>query len=314
MNLYNNSPLELEISHNNVTIVFNINTIVNKRNKEEINSEKQFIILHQYLDYKGDAFKQALMNEYIKTEEVLANTIGRPEIMPLPNNLVSGVLDLFDIDDMFDFIKNKIHFKPLDSLDETFDESVVSDGLGTRVQTYIKNDYLELVSLVQVLKTVVGPIGEFGYMNATELGKEHNHYTLFNFLTEHEIFETRPFVKLFGLVTKVTETLSRNNDESSIRVIEKNLSSDEMPAWILSIAIIQKVAMAVVQDDTDARNIITKTYNFVNNKLKIKGDTTNTIRAKRSLAEADSQVAGDIESKLESYRVSSSIESGFDLL
>lgn len=249
------------------------------------------------------------MNEYIKVDEILYDSMNRVELMPLPYELVNGILGLFNIDEMFHFIKNVYRLQPLKSLREEFDDKIIEDGLGTRVQTYIKDDYLELVSLVQILKTVVGPIGEFGYMNSTELGKVHHHYTLFNFLTQHEVYETRPFQKLLGLVNKVIETISRSEEESAIRIIEKQIPSDELGNWILSVAIIQKVAMAVIIDDTDVKNVITRTYNFVNNKLQNKGDTANSIRAKKSMMDAEVGDS-DPESVLEAYRIVSELPKG----
>ena len=309
-NLYNNAALEIEIEHNGVTIIFNVSTIINKRNKDEIAADKQFVLLEAYLDYKGDNFKTALMNEYIKVDEILSDNIGRMEIMPLPNEIVNGILDLIDLDDVYNFIKNVYRYPALNSLGDEFDEKIIKDGHGTRVQTYIKDDYLQLVSFVQVLKSIIGPIGEFGYMNSTELGKAHNHYVLFNFITQHKIAESAPYIKLYGLVNHVIVSLSKSEDETLIRVIEKQLPSDEIVVWVLSIVMMQKIAMATIVDDTDVKNVITRTYNFVNNKLKVKGDTSNAIRSKRPMVDSESG-DGDPESILESYRIVSELPKGF---
>jgi len=308
-NLYNSAPLEIEISYNNVTINFNISTIVNKRNKDEIDSDKQFVLLHAYLDYKGDAFKTALMNKYIEAEEILFDNIGRVEIMPLPYELVNGILELMDLEDVYHFIKNVYKYQALRSMPDEFDNKMVEDGLGTRVQTYTKTDYLQLIAFVQVLKSIIGPIGQFGFMNNSELGKIHNHYILFNFITQHKISESEPYIKLYGLVDKVIESVNRSEDESLIRIIEKRIPSDEMVVWVLSIVMMQKIAMATILDDTENKHIITRTYNFVNNKLKVKGDTSNAIRSKKSMVDTESG-DGDQESILESYRITSNLPAG----
>ncbi len=302
INLYNSSQLELKVEHNNLEAIFNIATIVNKRNKDELNANKQFEVLEAYIDYKGPEFKNKLMDEYVKSNELLMYSIGKVEIVPLPYELVDNILDMFNIDDMFHFIKFVYKLKPLASLDAEFDEKRVADSLGTRVQTYIKDDYLELTALVQIIKTVVGPIGQFGYMNSTELGKVHNHYVLFDFIDHHIIAETRPFIKLQGLIEKIIETMSRSDEESAIRVIEKQVPTDELGNWVMSVAIIQKIGMSVVTDDTDTKNTITRTYNFVNNKLNNKGDTSNSIRVKKTGTDSDSS-SNDPESVLESHRI-----------
>jgi len=309
-NLYNNAPLEIEVAYNNVSILFNINTIINKRNKDEIDANKQFVLLEAYLDYKGEEFKTALMNEYIKVDEVLSDNIGRIEIMPLPYDVVNGILDLMDLEDVYHFIKNVHRYQVMRSIPDEFDDKIIKDGHGTRVQTYIKDDYLQLIAFVQVLKSIIGPIGQFGYMNSTELGKTHNHYVLFNFITQHKISKSAPYLKLYGLVDMIIQSVSKSEDETLIRVIEKRLPSDEIVVWVLSIVMMQKIAMATIVDDTDSKNVVTRAYNFVNNKLKVKGDTSNAIRSKRPMVDSESG-DGDPESILESYRIISELPKGF---
>ena len=310
LNLHNSNPLEIEVSHNGVSLVFTIGYIVNKRNKGEYDDKKQFLILESYLDWKGEKFKSILMEEYIKAENVINNIGSRSSIDPLPYEITFNILNLVTLEEMFHFVKNVYKLKPLSSLDDVFDESRVLNGRGTRVQTYTKDDYLELVSLAQIMKLVIGPIGEFAYFNYHLLSRMHINYTLFPLIEAHPIAESAPFVKLHGLLVKAIEAASTSSDEANIRTIEKQVSKDELPNWVLSITLMQKIALATIVDDTPDKNIITTAYSFINNKLKVKGDVTNSIRAKKPMVDLESG-DNDSESMLESYRIVSELPPGF---
>jgi len=282
---------------------------VNKRNKDELNEAKQFTLLEAFLDWKGDEFKKKLIIEYIKCFKVLGENEGRRYITPLPYDVTDGILGLFSVDEMFHFIKNIYGFKSLSNLKDEFDEKIIADGLGTKEQTYLKDEYLELLALSQILKTIIGPIGQFANDNIMELNVKNIHHSLSGFFLDHPISESRPFIKLQGLINKIMETLSRNKDESDIRTIENGIAKEDIPIAALATAIIQKVAMAVVIDDNESKNIITRTYNFINNKLQNKGDTSTAIRAKVGSVDLDSG-DNDAESKMEQFRIVSNLPNG----
>ena len=282
---------------------------MNKRNKEELNEAKQFTLLEAFLDWKGEEFKKRLIIEYIKSFNALRENEGRRYITPLPYEITDGILDLFDVDEMFYFIKNIYKFKSLNNLKEVFDEKIIADGLGTREQTYLKDEYLELIALSQILKTVIGPIGQFANDNIMELNPKNIHHSLSGFFLDHPIAESRPFIKLQGLIRKIMETLSRNKDESDIRTIENGIAKEDIPIAALATAMVQKVAMAVVMDDNETKNIITRTYNFINNKLQNKGDTSTAIRPKVGSVDMDSG-DNDAESKMEQFRIVSNLPNG----
>jgi hypothetical protein len=49
------------------------------------------------------------------------------------------------------------------------DTQIEKDALGTRVQTYIQDDYYELASLSIAMKAIIGPIGQFAYVKQSEI-------------------------------------------------------------------------------------------------------------------------------------------------
>ena len=309
LNLSSKFPLSVKITLEKQHIEFTLGSLINKRNKEELNAVKQYELLNAYVDYKGDKFKEDLFKLYGKAEEDIMNSIMVKNLYPLPRKMIHDILDMFDMKDVFNYVKNIYGIKPPTNLMETFDQRIEEDGLGTRIQTYDRNDYYELASLTLPIKAVLGPIAQYGFVKQSEILSIHKEHMLFNLIDKHPIVDYPSTVKLRGLAEKLIELNITAGDMSAISVIEKQISRDDMPAYILSIILLQKVAVADIVTDNMNKNIITRMYNYVINKLKVKGDSSNRISEKKPSGGQD----GDNDSKessVEIFRVLSTLTQG----
>lgn len=310
-NLYQRTLTTVEVTHNKQKIEFIIGSVISKRNKAELDAEKQFVLLNAYLDYKGNEFKEELFNRLVDSENEIILSVSRSEIHPLPYNIVHPILDMFDIMDVFNFIKNIYRLVPPKNLSDAFDPLIESDGRGTRVQTYLKDDYLELAALALIIKTTLGPVCHFAYVKNKDIHSLHTDYILLHFYNTHHIFKTPPMVKLLGLCEKLVNLPTVGAEADAVRILEKRLPKEDMPLYILGIVVIQKISIATLIDDNENKNIITKIYNYINNRLKPSGDVSNSIRNKTALTDPESGgVGGDRESIVESYRIMSDLTKG----
>lgn len=303
-NIYTNEETVIKITHDEKSIDFIISSIISKRIKQELDNPNQFLLLNAYCDYKGEQFKEELFKRYIKSREGIGY-----KVYPLPRHIVDPIFDMFDIMDIYNFLKSVYKLQAPSVLMDEFDDMIERDGRGTRVQTYTKDDYLELASLVLIIKAVIGPIGEFAYVNRSGLDSVLRDYLLFNFFKYPRVYNSPPMVKLLGLIDKLVNLPTNTEDVDSIRVIEKLLSKDEVPIAVTAIVVLQKLPVACVVDDNSDKHIVTKIYNYVNNKLKAPGDVTKTIRKKTELVDSESST-GDKESTIESLRVVTAISEG----
>lgn len=297
------------VRYNKHELEFVIGTIISKRNKGEVDDPHQFTLLNAYLNHKGEEFKQGLFELLAASEEAIMLTITQQGLQPLPYKIVHPVMTYFDLMDIFNFIKNIYRVKAPSNLAESFDALIESDGRGTRVQTYLKDDYYELAALALVVKATIGPITHFAYMKSSELSSIHAEYILMHFYKAHPIYNTPPMQKLLGLSEKLVNLPTNGPEADNIRVLEKQLPKSEMPFYILAIVLIQKVSIATIIEDNEMKNVITKIYNYINNRLKASGDVANTIRNKSALSDPETG-GGDLESLVESHRAVAEISGG----
>ena len=309
LNLRSDKSLTIEVSHNNETLSFIIGTIVSKRDKEYLDDRYQFALLNAYCEYKGRAFKDKLFGLYKNSDDGIMMSLTSTNIYPLPYEIVHPIIDIFDLKDIYHFVSVIYGVKPPSILKDTFDELYEKDGHGSRVQTYLKTDYLELASLVVIIKAVIGPIGQYGYVKNASINPIHKEYVLYNFISTHKISKIPAVEKLLGSIEKLMDMPDVGKGESeSIRILEKQIPKSEMSNFILAIVMIQRVALANIVQDNDDKNLVTKIYNYVKNKLKINSDANKSIRNVSAIGDNDGK--DEKESYLESYRLSSEVTIG----
>lgn len=294
--------------HGDVDLEFILTPMISKRNKEELEDPIQFSILNSYVKYKGKDYEDQLFQLIRKAHDDVLDTIYAQGLEPLPYHIVTPILDFMDLDDVFKYLKYEFKLKPPARLPEVFDEQIESDARGTRIQTYTKDDYLQLAALATILKVAMLPVFNYASIKQKDLSLVHREYILFYLFRYHKIYQSEPMQKLYGLVAKLIEQNTGSKDTESIRVLEKQVPKNELPFYVLAMVIIQKVSIATLVDDNSDKNIVTKIYNYVNNKLKSTGDVSRSIRNKTTLKDQDD--TQESESLIESHRTTEKFDKG----
>lgn len=300
----NNAKITVDVSHNDETLSFVVGTVISSRSKDDLRNPNQFLLLNNYLEYKGKEFQDKLWVILKQADEDIIGTIHRKESYPPPLHLIHPILDMFDLGDVLHFIKYIARVQAPSDLHDSFDPQTELDGIGSRVQTYIKDDYLELASVCVILKAAIGPICHYGYIKKETLLANNIEYCLLYFITEHPLFETPPMVKLLGFVDKIINKPIKSGDDGldNVRVFEKGLPSSELQYYLLGILIFQKLAIATILDDRPGKNVVTTMFNYGNNKIETRADTSKTLRDKKALTDNEAG-NGDKESIFESSRI-----------
>lgn len=301
-NTYTKLNTTIEVTFKDAKLSFIIANFIGRRGKSDLDESSFFFLLNAYLDYKGDAFKQLLFEELRKSLEYIDTVlIFRKSLTPHPVEIVNGILDLFDMEDVFNFLKNIYRLPPPSNLQEEFNSMIEKDARGTRIQTFLKDDYLQLASLVLIIKASIAPVYMFGYAKKDDLGTTNREYVLAHLYRKHKIHSSAPMQKLLGWIEKLIEQTKQGKETEDVRSIEKMLPRSEIPYYILGVILIQRVATATLIHDNATENIVTNIYNYVNSKLKNNADVSKSIRNKTVLSDVDGD-GEDNESLIESYR------------
>ncbi len=296
LNLNNTAKLSIGISYKEEELVFVVKSLLDKTKKYNMDSRHQFEILESYLDYKGDSFKQELFEYYKNAYEATNSILDDPTIAF--QLVMHKILDMFYIDDIKQHILTLDYIKPPANLKEKFDDTMIKDGIGTRVQTYTKDDYINLLTISVISKAIIAPFGEFLFSNPSTVILQTKELSLVQMILDvGHIFKSDPVNKLVGSFEKSINSMIDKVEKRTI-LLRKMISVDDLKWYLLGITLFKIMPVNMPRFDKVTINLITFIYSSTNDVLK----PVNNIRQK--VARSDGE---EIESTLEIYRMSSDI-------
>jgi len=295
------------IRHKNSELEFPVNSLINRRLRDPIDPEKLFFILNSYIEYKGPKFQDELFKAYEKSDDDLIDYSLKKDLEPLPEKIFHRILDFFNLEDIVDFINKTRIITPPSKLGDTFDKRIEQDERGSRVQTYLKKDYVELIALVTALKAIFPLIGKFAFLKSGILANNnYREYIYLQLFITHPIAKSRPFIKVKESIEKLVNRLENDEMKITIRVIEKTVSVSSLTDYLLAKVIVEKIFTNNELGDGNMKSTITKIYNYCSNQLKFKSNVSDIKIRHFNSGEGD----GESESNLESFRTPSNITIG----
>ena len=293
--------------HKDQELNFPVRRIINRRLREPVNESKVFFLINEYIKYKGSTYQDKLFDTLKQSSETIEMEAFKPGLEPFPIAPFHNVLNMFDLEDIKNFLKKSKLITPPSRLGDVFDTSIELNEKGTRVQTYLKEDYMELIALLVALKSIFGLIGKYTALKSGLLqNNPYREYILLQLIITHPITHSEAFKKVFLSINKLVERVMSDNNKYIIRILEKNISRDAIPEYIMGKVIIERLFTNNELDDTNNKSTITKIYKYASNQLKSKSDVSN-IKVKYYNQTSED---GESESNLESLRTPSNITMG----
>jgi len=314
LNLQSNAPLvvKVESPDNGDSTTLPLGPMISKRNKEELAEGVQYQLLNSYLNYKGVDFKKLLYYNIVACSNQIEESCLYRGLSHPPISTIAIILDMFDMQDVISYVRDIYRITVPENLKPSFDPMIENDGLGTRVQTYVQQDYYDLAALTIPIKVVSGLLCMYAIRKADSMLGVHREYILYGIFANHNIMKCSAVDKLREWSKVLIAASAGDSDTSAITVIEKQIPIEELPNFIVAVVLIQKLSIAAVITDNKHRNVITRIYNYIINKLKTKGSSGSKIREKKPLSDPDSG-GTDKESILEAYRMVSDLSAGIEV-
>ena len=306
-----NSEVYAKVVYTNSTgkkIEFIIEKIINRKLREPIRPKEVFYLVNKFIEFKGVEFKDKLYEYLVDAKNTLMLQASRQELDPKPFNIIHNILDMFDYDEVSKFLRDHNLIKDIKVLPEVFDNDILVDGRGTREQTYVKDDYRDLISLITVLKSTTCVIGAYATFKSSILERTiYKEYILFDFYVTHKIIDTKPFKKIYDFIGMLVKRMEKDVESTAIKVIEKNQTVDRMQSQVTALVVMQKLLLNNEMHDDDIRYTVTKIYSYASDQLTVK-EVNNKIRIK--YFKSGDTDTNDAESVFESGRSNTIITTG----
>lgn len=309
------------VTHGNEKLEFPLTPVIKTFHKKLMTTDMQYDLVNAYVKYKGEAYEKKLFEAYKTSREEIMNTnyfygLLKEDTRQLPTEIIDSIVALLDLDDMIRFVKEVLKIQPLNILHDEFLDIMETDGMGTRNQTYVKEDYLKFIGFSIYIKIMLIPVIMYGHVKQQFINQVNKEYLLLHFITKYPIMDSEPMRKV---INYIEEVLNKSADELYIVnsfIFSKSIPKDEIPTYMLGLVIFQKVFLYAHKadaetDSTDKAmrgNVISNMYSFIIDALEKQGSTAKTIKNKELMDDKDGD---DKESILESYRTVSNLSYGF---
>ncbi len=289
----------LEISHGSDKMEFDVASLLSKNT----NIETMFFTLNKYLD-SLNAFRQnglfEILSEFYIHKNRNVDYSKEKEISYL-EKVLDSIVKLIAMDDVTYWMLYKQRDVVLpDNLAEVF---VYDPDMNvTEEKTYVKPQYVALISLLQVIKICMPILGEYNNY-VKEISKQSLHKT-FLLLINTSLYEESEMRKLRVYVDEIQNTTkSQAGNKIEQYVIHKGICSDDIIDNIVAEILLNKLLNAdLYNPKSNVISVIFQTIKAKSNPTTSDGDI---IRMKSSV-----KPTGEDVSYFEDYRRTTSFPVG----
>lgn len=263
--------------------------------------------INQYFEKLNEQKLDAIFSCYKDIRNAFNEIFDRRQLTQKLHPLVGKLVDQFDLSDIQNWIMNKSDV--LIPNESVIKINYISspDISGTREQTYIREDYIKLISLCLMLRVVLPIWGEYITKTHSETGTKFKEQDAFRLISSSKVMQSEAMQKLKTYVEFAT--LIGKKKHSSII---DGVSSEDFPDWILSLVVIKLLCVVDFRGIDVTTTIPSRIYGFISQRVK--GLDTKSSGAvgiiKNKLFEDDNQKGDQNISRLESYKQKEEISPG----
>lgn len=273
-----------------------------------------FSVLNRYVHYRGDEYIEQLFREYeiissITLNYLRANEQAADALKTKFTHQLDKIVEVLDIDNIHHYLTKVEGIKIPSGVNENFNVNMVTDGTGTREQTYIRDDYEWLMALMVILKAIYGPVAELISGNPDHL-KEFKDLQMLDLLKLQEIYQHHSFKKLRSYVTAVVDRAFDKEKVSDVRILSTKLSLDAIRESYLAKSLFTKIIVIDQAEQDDKKNIVTHIFKDVNSNIKNGGSSGGDIKHKSRPSDSEERNDPEQESVIESYRIATEVPPG----
>lgn len=286
------------------------NTELGVRNVKEI--DRAFSVLNNYVQWRGDEYIEKLYREYetisnLANDYTIASDVESDAIKAKFTIELTKIIDMLDSNSIYDFISVVQPLEIPAVIKSEFDTTMVTDGVGSRDQTYIEEDYKQLMVLIVIFKAITGPLAQMIF-STDDGSKKMPDLQMLDMIRQQPIAQGAGFKKLAAYVRSTVEKVFDKEKTGESKVLSFQLPREEIPMYYLAKIIFNKILLMDQADSTN-KDIVRQIYGTISSGIKSIGNSNDTIRNKNKPSESETETE-DKESVIESYRLATDVTPG----
>lgn len=293
------SQLEVKIEHKGEELRFSIASFGRDSFKQgfelfEYSNAWWASMPENHQDYVFDLYKQI--------RRIFDTAFNRNTLVSQLSQTVAGLINFHSLDKAEHWLTFQ---SPVIIPEKNFAVEYISsyDKQGSREQTYVRREYVELITLALVLRTMVPIWGEFIGQTRRETGTQFKEYYAFQLLNSSGIVDCHAMHRLRTYIDHNVGD-ERHNPTNVI----DGISSEDFPSWMLALVVIRRLCIGDIRGfDSDA-NIVTYIYKFITSRTR--GNDMSSDNVVKIKDDESGPNGRDTLSSLERYKIKHSVSLG----
>lgn len=273
-----------------------------------IKTDTIFDDLNKYLATLPISTQAILFEIFRSIHEDLSSSMPLELIAKSVQSKAGVILSHFVFDHVVEFVNRSTDIIIPDSFKEVFTQDLTKNI--TRGKTYTRKDYIELVAMILILKSLLPVFAHYMYIIQKEVGKEYKEDYVLTIINNSQYDQHRTINKLRRYIN---DTLIETNSYNLYDLTMKGITIEEHADILLARTIIRKLLVSDLSGFIDGRpkvdsshNLITYTFKFM---TQLKKDSERSPRM-QTRSDAGGKQTEDTLSTLEECRLQQNIAIG----
>lgn len=297
---------DVRITHHGEEVIFDLKYFERKTGQIFGAEDSEVIIepfedINRYWAMLSEEKQSEIFRIYRYIKETMLTVFDLRSLQQTMTQLTTELMNYHQYSDIDHFMRFNSFINIPSDISETFepDNSVI---IGTREQTYIKEDYRQLAVLSVALRPLGIFIGE--YINNIEgaVDTTWKELTAFYLILKSWIPESEPFKRFEVYINaNVDAKIYEVGISGFAPAIMAGIGIEDYPMWLMSLTILKRVVFADIKAGDEKRSIIQSIYGFIQTKLT---NPSSSFKDRINKKDIESDVGGE-EGKLslfESYK------------
>ena len=235
-------------------------------------------LFNLYLATLTIAEQKTIFDAYNNIHYSLQNTISNKELVSELRQAITTISHLIDVDRIYNWVKSYSNIFIPEGFEDTYLHDINNNK--SLEKTYLRDDYVYLVSYCIALKAYVPVWGEYINLIRKEIGTDFKEYNSFQLLSGTNYISTKPYQKLLIYINSI-----KDNDIFNSYNVINNISSEDYTYYIFCLTNVRKLPFIEIKQIGEAGadsklNIITYVYKYIKQRIKGNNNPKNIVKSK----------------------------------
>ena len=304
INLNSPSPPMISIRHDGLP---NLDFSVSCFGRDSFEPEKMvFDHLNQYWESLSAEKQLEIYNIYADIQMTFGSFWEKGSMSAELRYHSTRLADAYEFDKVQDFLRFRANnFKIPSVIEASYDDTDI-DKRYTKEQTYVTSEYVDLVTMAVILRSMIPVWGEHITNVRREIGNNFKELDALTLISKSKLLSLPVFERLLNYIS-VTISKSQN-PENGLSIIA-GISSEDYPYWMTAMVCVRRLTLGDISGKDPKAHLVAFIHKFVNNKA-VDSDVGFDKRLKsKKIGEGST----DLESKLsalERYKIRANISVG----